>query len=73
MVISTCLMLAVLEVIPSFYLWASEVTARVLAVLMSGIWAPVEQVPNLLGNQVRKRLLHLLVMSSRQKVKLGTA
>lgn len=66
-------MLAVLEVIPAFCLWASEVTARVLAVLLSGIWAPVEQVPHLLGKQVRKCLLHLLVMSSRQQVKLGTA
>lgn len=40
---------------------------------MSGTWAPVEQVPNLLGNQVRKHLLHLLVMSSGQQVKLRAA
>lgn len=49
-------MLAVLEVIPAFCLWASEVTARVLAVLMSGIWAPVDSIPNLLGNHVKKCL-----------------
>ncbi|EOB00235.1 hypothetical protein Anapl_05825 [Anas platyrhynchos] len=39
---STCVMLAVLGIIPAFCLWASELTARVLAVLMTGIWAPVQ-------------------------------
>lgn len=63
--ISTCLMLAFMEVIFSFCLWASEAAARVLAVLTSGTWAFVDYVPNILGNQVGKHSLHRLVMSSR--------